>query len=256
LIKYWLIAIVLKIFVDFLLLMWTNRLCTYPVQWLRCLMGSCIGGLYAGLCLLPGMSGAGRFLWRLVSLVISATIAFGLTGNGLQRCCMYLLVSIFFSGITVCLDKKEWSGVLLFAGSIVLLYVVCRDGRTGGGDCVPVEIEYAGKRVSFTALKYTGNTLRDPLTGASVLVVGADIAQTLTGLTPKQLNDPYETILEKSISGLRIIPYTTIGNRGLLLAVRIANVRIGKWSGSTVVAFAPVSLPGKNNYQALTGGVG
>jgi len=103
-------------------------------------------------------------------------------------------------------------------------------------------------------LEDTGNCLRDPVTGASVLVVGAQAARLLTGLTQQQLRSPLTTL--GTIPGLRLIPYRTVGTgAGLLLAMRFQNVRIGSWQGSTLVAFAPEGLEMGHPYQALTGGL-
>ena len=102
----------------------------------------------------------------------------------------------------------------------------------------------------LTALRDTGNSLRDPITGKPVLIVGADIAEKLTGLSPAALRDPVRTM--GSLPGLRLIPYRTVGNTGFLLALRIPSVKIGNRQGSALVAFSPHILG--SGYQALTGG--
>ena len=100
------------------------------------------------------------------------------------------------------------------------------------------------------ALRDTGNCLIDPITGGSVLVIGAQAAEKLTGLTAGQLKDPLRTMGQ--LPGLRLIPYKTIGNTGFLLALKIPEAKIGNRQGSTIVAFSPLILG--TNYQALTGG--
>jgi stage II sporulation protein GA (sporulation sigma-E factor processing peptidase) len=106
----------------------------------------------------------------------------------------------------------------------------------------------------LTALQDTGNTLRDPITGRQVLVVGADVAQKLTGLTVQQLKKPVENV--GLLPGLRLIPYRAVGQEaGLLLALKLPQVKIGTWQGNSLVAFAPEGLSPDGAYQALTGGV-
>jgi stage II sporulation protein GA (sporulation sigma-E factor processing peptidase) len=91
---------------------------------------------------------------------------------------------------------------------------------------VQVELTYGGQTVKLNALRDTGNTLRDPVTGKSVLVVGADIADRLTGLSRRQLSEPVETISE--IPGMRLIPYRAVGQpSGLLLALPVRKSKIG-----------------------------
>ena len=103
------------------------------------------------------------------------------------------------------------------------------------------------------ALRDTGNTLRDPVTGQQVLIAGADIAGKLTGLTSEQLAHPVETIAHISAPGFRLIPYRAVGQPGaMLLTIRCPKVRAGTWEGSMLVALAPDVISG--TYQLLMGG--
>ena len=126
------------------------------------------------------------------------------------------------------------------------------DRRTG---IVPVELSYGGRTARITALRDTGNTLLDPLTGRQVLVVGADVAELLMGLTPRELRYPVDTMTKKRIPGLRLIPYHTIDNPGgMLLGLWVEKVKIGKQKGGALVALAPEKLCEDGRFQALTGG--
>ena len=77
---------------------------------------------------------------------------------------------------------------------------LCLVGFRGraGQQYVPVAICYEGRCVSLMALVDTGNTLRDPVTGQSVLVADALCARTLLGLTVEQLRHPAETVASGS----------------------------------------------------------
>ena len=133
--------------------------------------------------------------------------------------------------------------------------VLCALGFQGklGKRFVPVELTYGGKQVKLTALQDTGNTLRDPLTGQQILVVGPQVAAALTGLTRQQLRDPAGAV--GALPGLRLVPYRAVGtDGGMLLALRLNRVKIGQWQGSSLVAFAPEGLGEHEEYQALTGG--
>lgn len=115
---------------------------------------------------------------------------------------------------------------------------------------VPVELTYAGRTVTLTALRDTGNMLRDPITGEQVLIIGADAAQKLTGLTEAALRDPVGTM--GRLPGLRLIPYQTVGNAGFLLALPMQSVKLGNQRVNTLVALSPRIFD--HHYQALTGG--
>ena len=99
----------------------------------------------------------------------------------------------------------------------------------------------------------TGHSLRDPVTGSQVLIVGADVAQTLTGLSPQQLADPVRCM--GKLPGLRLIPYKTVGkSQGMLLAMQMPNGKIGNRTGNILVAFSPQVLDESGKFQALIGG--
>lgn len=231
--------------VNYLLLLAAAGLCGHLPGLMRTALAAAIGGAYAGLCLLPGFAFFGSALWRLVSLGIMGMITFGIGADKLRCWAVFGLLSLALDGI---LSGTDGKGMLLCACGICLLCLLLR-GKWNGG-LVPVELSYDDRNVKLTALRDTGNLLRDPVSGSPVLVIGAEAACRLTGLTQQQLQTPLETI--GTIPGLRLIPYKTIGNGGMLLALRIPKVRIGSWQGSRVVAFAPEGLGG--SYQALTGG--
>ena len=117
---------------------------------------------------------------------------------------------------------------------------------------IPVELIYGDKHIRFRALWDTGNTLKDPVTGTSVLVVGSDVADRLTGLTQQQLEKPVESI--DAIPGLRLIPYSSVGNcRALLLGIWVKQGVIGKRKKGVLVAFAPNILDEKGVFHGLLG---
>ena len=126
----------------------------------------------------------------------------------------------------------------------------------GGREYVPVELTYGVKTVSIIALRDSGNTLRDPISGEQVLVVSGEVAEKLTGLTQEQLSAPLKTLMCRPVPGLRLIPYRAVGQAGdMLLAMRFDGVKIGHRTQSAVVAFAAEGLGRGDVYQALTGGV-
>ncbi len=250
------VTLVLTFLVDYLLILGTNRLCGYPPGWRRGLAAATIGAVYALMCMLPGFAFMTNLLWRTVSFALMAWVAFGFSISAFRKSVIFVLLSLAMLGIANGFGNGGvWS--LLGSGMVVsLLCVIGFRDRPGSTAYVPVELNYAGKRVCLTALKDTGNGLRDPVTGSPVLVVGAEIAQSLTGLTCEQLRKPVEAVEKAIVPGLRLIPYRTVGQTGgLLLAMRLSGVRIGNWQGSSLVAFAPDPLEAEGAYQALTGGV-
>lgn len=248
-------VILLNFLVDFLLLLGTNRLAGCPPGVGRAALAAGAGSVYAGVCLLPGFAFLGNMLWRLVSLGLMGLLAFGWYRNALRRTVLFVLLSMALGGIAMGLGRGGFSGLLASAGALCVLCAVGFRGRAGGTEYVPVELCYGGKQLRLTALRDTGNQLRDPITGQQVLVTGAEAAEELTGLTGEQLAHPVETVASAALPGLRLIPYRAIGQTdGMLLAMRLADVKIGSWRGAAIVAFAPEGLSKNGTYQALTGG--
>ena len=248
-------VMLLNFIVDFLLLMGANRLCGYGPSWGRAVAAAALGGIYGGTCLLPRFSFLGNTLWRIVCLLLMGWIAYGFSRSALRRCAVFILLSMAMGGIAMGMGNGGFWSVCAGALGIFLISKAGFRDKIGATAYIPVELKYGDCQLRLTALQDTGNALTDPLTGSSVLVVGADIAQKLTGLTRQQLYKPAETILSANLAGLRLIPYHTVGNpTGMLLGMRMKHVKIGGWQGSSLVAFAPEQLGQDGTYQALTGG--
>lgn len=249
------LVMLLNFLVDFLLLMGTNRLSGFPAAPGRCAAAAVFGSVYAGCCLLPGFRFLGNLLWRCVSLCLMALIAFGFRRDAVKRGGVFLLLSLALGGMALCFAKQNFAALTLGAAGVWLLCRVSFGDGTVGREFVPVTLTYQGKTASFTALRDTGNSLRDPITGEPVLVVAGEIGEALTGLTRKQLSAPLETMAAHPLPGLRLIPYHAVGNSGgMLLALRFPGAVVGKKEQTVLAAFAAEGLKNTGMYQALTGG--
>lgn len=240
--------------VDYLLLLGTNRLSGFPAEQRRLLAAAALGAVYSGVCLLPDFRFLGNVLWRAVSLGLMGSIAFGWNRSALRRCGVFLLLSLALGGVAICFERSDLK-TLLLAG--ILLWLVCRLALTEppGSNYIPLEISYEGNTVKLLALRDTGNTLRDPVTGEQALVISPEAAGKLTGLSRQQLSEPLETMQARPAHGLRLIPYRAVGQEnGLLLAMRFAHVKLGNCTRSALVAFSPEGFGKEHPYQALTGG--
>ena len=248
------LAVLLNFLVDFLLLLGTNRLAGFPWGVKRCLLGAVIGGLYGGACLLPGFSFLGNTLWRIVFLGLMGGVAFGFSPTALRRVLLLVFLSLALGGAALGMGKVSFLGTVSAASLVAL---VCWLGFRGGNqELVEVELKRGETRLRLLALRDTGNTLIDPVTGKGVLVADAMSAETLLGLTKAQLADPVGTVASGILPGLRLVPYRAVGVAGgMLVAMRLEGVRIGNRTEDTLVAFAPEGLGGNGTYRALTGGM-
>lgn len=239
--------------VDLLLLIGADKLAGFPVRLGRSAAAAALGGIYGGLCLLPGFRFLGNLLWRTVFLALMAAIAFGLNRSAIRRGVLFVLLSMALGGIALGLGK----GGLHLIGAAAGVAALCAIGFRGktGQRFAAVELYIGNRRKCLTALHDTGNTLADPVTGNQVLVVGSEVGEELLGLTQEQLSDPIGTMAEAVIPGLRLIPYRAVGQpAGMLLAIKPDLVKIGGKTRKVLVAFAPQHLGG-NGYEALAGGI-
>lgn len=245
----------LNFLVDFFLLLAANRLSGFPTALGRTAAAAGLGAVYAGACLLPGFHFLGNTLWRVVCLVLMGCCAFGWGKSAFRRCVLFVLLSMALGGVALGLGNSSFAGLTVSAALVALFCLLAFRGKVGSAEYVTVQLHYGSKTKKIIALRDTGNTLCDPVTGQAVLVVGADVAQELLGLSAAELAAPVETVASGIIPGLRLIPYRAVGSScGMMVALRLEKVIIGKQSGSRLVAFAPEGLDREGTYQALTGG--
>ena len=237
-------VMVMALVVNLLLLYAAGKVTQGSVMMLRILLAACLGALLTGMTVLPGHAFLGHWLWRLGILLTTGMLAFGFHLRARKNILLFMLLHFSLGGIT---EHNLTFSMLLGAAGIGLACLILGKRQT----LIPVELTYGSQTLRLMALRDTGNTLRDPITGKCVLVVGADAAWQLTGLSPRQLRDPLGTM--ETVSGLRLIPYQTVGNSGFLLAVWVHKAKIGGKQESAIVALSPQVFG--SHYQALTGGM-
>ncbi len=243
----------LNFLVDWMLLLGVNRLAGYPPGPGRTAAAAAVGGGYAGMCLVPEFAFLAGTVWRWLSLGVMSMAAFGLSRSAVQRGLLFVLLSMALGGLAICANSSCVPGLIGCAGALMLL---CQTGFRGNvlhRRLLPVEIVHNGREVKFCALCDTGNTLRDPMTGEPVLVAAPEIAQVLLNLGKEELQNPAQTLQNHPQLHLRLMSYGTVGNSGLMLAVRCEKVTIDAKQRGTLVAFSPAEF-GNGEYQALTGG--
>lgn len=250
------LVILLNFGVDFLLLLGTNRLSGYRSHIIRVIFSAGIGGLYAGICMMPGFYFLSNLLWRFISLGLMSVVAFGMDRSAFRRGVVFIFLSMALGGLAMGLGKGSISSLLLSAALLSVMCFVGFRGAIGTKQYAKVQLRHEDKVYHITALRDSGNTLTDPITGSQVLIVGPGVAWDLMGLHKDQLADPIGTIERGNFIGLRLIPYRAVGQPGgMLLAVTVDEVLIDGRQANTLVAFAPNPFGKEDVYQALTGGV-
>ena len=245
---------IFHLIVAYILLMAVDRLSGYYTgQWKK-LCFACVYGLYGSLCLLPQWGALAMPLVRWALLVFMGVLLYLRGGKLFSRLALLLLLNVGVDGFQRLASQEE---LLSFAAAGIAIAFICvfsfRDASSRR--YLSVELTNGSVRICLTALVDTGNHLHDPVTGEPVLVISYKAASLLTGLTYEQLNDPLTTIEHAPISGLRLIPYHSIGcDHGMLLAMRFQGCKIAGKEKPVLVAFASMGLGKENSFQALAGG--
>lgn len=233
--------------VELLLLLGAGRLWEGDSSPWRCAAGAGLGALHGAVCMLTGFLFLGSIFWRIVFAFLTGWIAYGWKPGKILQFCVLLL------GVSLLAEATGRDNLPAAALAALGLWLLCQWPSSEGG-LIPLELCREGKQLRLTALQDTGNTLRDPITGEQVLVLSPEAAFSLTGLTVQQLRAPLDTLQRQPISGLKLIPYRTVGDSGFLLGLRFPDARVGGRRCSIVAAFAPEG-PGRGEaYQALAGG--
>lgn len=246
---------VLNFLVDLLLLLATNRIAGFPMAIGRAAAAAALGAIYAVGCALNGFAFLGNLPWRLICLLLMSAIAFGLSRGAWQRCILFVFLSMALGGIALGIGSGGFWAIVMGAVGTLLLCVVGFCGRDPRQKYVQVLICHGNHRLRLTALLDTGNTLRDPISGAPVLVADATVAEKLAGLSPSALADPVAALAGSVNRGLRLIPYHAVGQpKGLLLGMQVDELFIDGKKQKMIVAFAPQLIGQGKVYQALAGG--
>ena len=267
--------------VDLLLLKTAAELTGSGTRPRRLVLGAVFGGLAACAAWLPGLDWLGRLPGSALSYAGLALLCFGWRDRAWKRWLWFFCVCCGFAGLVlaVCgllripVFTREGrvfyrlSGrlLVLLAAAVWGLCSLClrRFARHRGGELARLELCLEGRCLRCTALRDTGNTLSDPLTGEPVLVARWQLAARLLpelGLTRAQFEDPGSLLVRLGVArpGLRarLIPFRSVGTAGGLLAA-LPMDRItedGKPSPARLVAFSPTELSDGGPYEALVQG--
>lgn len=265
--------------IDYLLLLCSARLAGEPLARLRFGAGALLGGGYAAAIFLPG----GEFLYhplcRMCMAVLMVLVAFSGSRRLLRQIFIFFALSCAFGGGVLAVSLLGGQGLMLgngifYSGIDLKIVLVSAAGCYGmlsllfqrwgrhtvsSGELESVTMELMGRAVTLTALRDSGNTLTDPVTGRQALVAEGD---SLSALFPEReipdLRDPAGAleIINRYWPGRgRLLPYRAVGiERGILAALRMDRIVIGGIEQKgTLVALSPTPVSDGGSYQVLAG---
>lgn len=261
----------LSLAVNYGLLVCAGRLDGDRVSRRRCLAAAGLGAAMGAVSLLPW----GGFLAHPAGqAAVGAGMvltAYGSSDRLLRTGGLFLVLSCAWGGGLLLLSRGAGGGLMGFRGLLVTaalgygglslgLRGQFRHTRTGG-DLVPLELTWDGRAMKLLALRDTGHTLTDPLTGGPVVVVeGRALAALLPELDPDLPAHPVEQLgkAREQVPGaaFQLLPYRAVGvDHGLLLALRLDRAVWGETDISNcLTALSPTPVSDGGGYQALVNG--
>ncbi len=271
----------LNAIIDYLLLLASAKVAGEPPCRLRFGVSAVLGGGYAVALFLPGMGFLYHPLCRMAAEVLMVLVAFSKSRRLLRQVLIFFALACGFGGGVLAVSLLGGKGLSLGGGvfySAIDLKIVLvsaagcyglltllfrRWGRHSvqRGELESVALRFNDKEISLTALRDTGNTLTDPVSGQPVLVAEWEWMEELFeegGLSREDARDPagaLERLNQQWPGRFRLLPYRAVGvERGLLLAVRMDEVRLGgAVQEGTLVAISPGPVSDGGSYQVLAG---
>ncbi len=272
--------LLLNTIVNYLILMASGKLAGETLSRLRAFVAACGGAVY-GLCaFFPQTDFLMHPLIRLCAGALMLLLAYGPSPRFLRLCILFFVITAAFSGLLLATqflkggefmaDGTVYSaldvrGILIAALAVyALLSLFFRRSAThivAEEALIPLRLHRGGRVVLLQALRDSGNTLQDPVTGQPILVAeGARLAPLFpSSLNPKALSTPMETLSLLAASGdalgFRLLPYRAVGvSCGLLLAMRVDRVELSDCTlRQQWVALSPTPVSDGGGYHALMG---
>ena len=264
---------------NFLTLMISATLLHRKISRVRAWLAAAAGGLWAVVALFSGVEGFWGLLadCAVIFLMCSAVFASKKsTFGGLLKCTVVgVLTSMILGGVMTALyslfnridlpldnTQENSSSVLIFAliASLAGLATV-QGGRFLGlskkSEYVTVTAELFGKTVTLHALVDTGNHLREPISGRSVIVANKEyILSALPSPLSEALKSPYaEKWLadEKYATRIRLIPTNTATGKQMLPAILPDRLTLtdGKETYSADYLIAPAPMEQSSDFDAV-----
>lgn len=251
---------------DFMLLLATDRFCAAAVGWKRLLAAATVGACYSVLFAVLG-GAFGTLAMKLLFAALMLITAFGRRRELLRCAAVFAVCSAAFAGIVVavslcCNGFGAKQLVFSFAAAYALLGIVLRFSAAKGGT-VRAVIKNGDRTVKLTALRDTGSSLRDPLSGMAAIIADeecllpllkAEVCQTLRDTRGEAPEKRLEALWERGLGhGFKLLPYSSIGAAGgLLLAFNVEQAELGgKRVGRMVAAMSPVTIAPQGGFSAI-----
>ncbi len=259
--------------INYVLMLCTAKICGITAGRLRIAAAGVFGGVYAVSAIFFNFLNSPAL--KIACGIIMVLIVFGSEKRILRVGLIFFAVSAAFGGsiFAVSLLRGDSAGIQISVKTLIISFALCyavfaivfrRLGRVAiKADTVSVTLSLGERSLRLTALRDTGNSLTDTLTGKPLIIISREDAVQLLPpraaalFTEEAFSDPVSLTLKAEAAGirLRLLPYSAVGIKsGLLPAFRLDSTLIdGKRSANLLAAVSPTKLSDVGAYSALVG---
>lgn len=230
------VLIILNIYVNFFLLKASAKLTHTPIRLSRCIIASVIGSIFSLTIFLPKMNFLIPLSIKLAAAVIIVAVAFGIGDKRqlLKLVFYFYLVNFIFCGVILLLYMVFRPGFMTFGNTffyvdfsllslviftaaaylaVSLLRRLMDKNSVGSGKYI-VTVRKGKNTISVKALADTGNSLVDMFSGNPVIICRREDTDLLIDLAADPVPENAELLYTEN--RIRFIPYSTIGNCGMI----------------------------------------
>lgn len=285
------VVLIENLVMNYIILLATGLILKTKIKHIRLILAGLIGAIYTILTYIITIEIYSNFFFKVLLSIVMVYLAYNPQNmkNMWKELLLFYLVSFIFGGaafalIYVIKPQDIFMKNGLFLGTyplktvvlsaivsfviIIVTFKIVKNKISKKDIFKKINIVIDNKQVDSKAMLDTGNMLKDPITGKSVIVVEKNL---LYKILPNELLDNTDKILggdlekipeeikEKYIKKLRFIPFSSLGRQnGMLIGIKPTYVEIFdeqeiSKKEDVIVGIYDKSLTKDGKYQALIG---
>ncbi len=249
------VLILVNIYVNYFLIKTTNVFMHRDVKNIRCVIGAFIGSLFSLIILAPSMGFISTLLIKLIAAFTIILVTYGYPNSRtyLRISLIFFVINFVFAGVMLGLWLLVYpvnmfykngsvyfdiSFITLALSTIIAYFIVkairyALDYRAGLDRRVTVGIDFCKNKVEVNGFVDSGNTLMDTFSGMPVIICDYGRIESILPIQYREVlaDGDYHNIenlitTQDSLSGIRLLPFSTINSSGIIPAFKADNIYI------------------------------
>ena len=280
-----------NLIINYIILYTTAIISKIKVKQLKILLGSLIGAIYSIIYYILNITIYSNFILKIILSIIIIYISFNPKDIKIlfKQLLFFYLVSFVFAGAALGIiymvnsqNINIQNGVLIgdytiitILIGIIIAYIITVftfnliKSKISKKDLVcDISVTLKGEKIQTKAMIDTGNLLKEPITGASVVVmehtlfynvIPKEILNNIENILGGDLSQIPENIRNEYISKLKVIPFSSLGKQnGMLLGIKADYIEINYKDenikkDNIIIGIYNKSLTKRGEYRSLIG---